>query len=82
MDTTKNRQEVKKMNKAAMRSVMARNEDTQEKLAEALFMQTSALNARINGRIDFRANEICRIVRRYKLSAEETMEIFFDQVAS
>lgn len=70
------------MNKAAMRSVMARNEDTQERLAEALDLQTSGLNARINGRIDFRAGEICRIIRRYKLSPEETMEIFFDEEAS
>ncbi len=70
------------MNKAAMRSVMARNEDTQEKLAEALYLQTSGLNARINGRIDFRAGEISRIIRRYKLSPEEAMEIFFDVTAS
>lgn len=70
------------MNKAAMRSVMAKHSDTQEQLAEALNMQVSGLNARINGRIEFRAGEISRIVQRYNLTPVETAEIFFDQIAS
>ena len=70
------------MNKAAMKSTMAKHSDTQEQLAEALNMQTSGLNARINGHVDFRASEIVLIIKRYGLSSQETMEIFFDDVAS
>lgn len=66
------------MDKAAMRSTMAKHSDTQEKLAEALNMQISGLSARINGHIDFRAGEISKIVKRYDLSSQETMEIFFN----
>ena len=66
------------MDKAAMRSTMAKHSDTQEKLAEALNMQVSGLSARINGHIDFRAGEISKIVKRYDLSSQETMEIFFN----
>lgn len=61
-----------------MRSTMAKHSDTQEKLAEALNMQVSGLSARINGHIDFRAGEISKIVKRYALSSQETMEIFFN----
>ena len=70
------------MNKAGIRSEMAKHNDTLERLAEALDMQVSGLSARINGHIDFRAGEICAIVRRYDLSPQATMDIFFDEVAS
>lgn len=65
-----------------MKAVMAKNEDTQEKLAEFLDLPVSGVNARINDRIDFRASEIAKIVRRYKLSADDTMDIFFEIEAS
>ena len=70
------------MDKAKMKAKMALNEDNQEKLAEALNLSVSGVNARINGKIDFRASEIRKIIRRYKLSEKETSEIFFDGIAS
>lgn len=70
------------MNKAAIRSVMARNGDTQKALAGALHMSVSGLNARINGHIQFRASEISVIIRRYLLTPQETHEIFFEKFAS
>lgn len=70
------------INKAIMRSVMVRHSDTQEKLAEALNLQISGLNARINGKVDFRAREIAKIRDRYNLTSDEVMEIFFDGIAS
>lgn len=70
------------MDKTAMRIAMTKHHDTQETLAEALEMQVSGLNARINGKVDFRAGEILRIVKRYNLSPEETTEIFFNEEAS
>lgn len=70
------------MDKAAMKAAIAKNSDTQERLAEALKLNISGLNARINGKIDFRAGEISKIVSRYRLSPQETMEIFFNVEAS
>ena len=70
------------MDKALMRSVMAKNNDNQEKLAEALILPVSGVNARINGKIDFRASEISKIVKRYSLSPQETTDIFFTESAS
>ena len=70
------------INKTIMRSVMVRHSDTQEKLAEALNLQISGLNARINGKVDFRAREIAKIRDRYNLTSDEVMEIFFDGIAS
>jgi plasmid maintenance system antidote protein VapI len=70
------------MNKTAMKITMTKHHDTQEMLAEALDMQISGLNARINGKIDFRAGEIIKIVKRYNLSPEETTAIFFEEEAS
>lgn len=70
------------MNKAKIRAAMAMNDDNQEKLAEALNLPVSAISARINGKIDFRASEIVKIIKRYHLSDRETAEIFFDEIAS
>lgn len=66
------------MNSREFKAVMKREDDTQEKLAEALGLQLSGVNARINGRIEFRASEICAIIKRYNLSETETANIFFN----
>ena len=61
---------------------MAKNNDTQKSLAEYLELPVSALNNRINGKIEFRLSEICRIRRRYSLSAQNTVAIFFEEPVS
>lgn len=70
------------MNSNLLKSVIVRNGDTQEKLAEAMGLPTSALNMRINGRIEFRRNEINFIKHRYELSSEEIDNIFFTELVS
>ncbi|MBO7710741.1 MAG: DUF739 family protein [Lachnospiraceae bacterium] len=70
------------MNSNLLKSMIVKNGDTQEKLAEAMGMAVSALNLRINGRIEFRRNEINFIKHRYKLSSEELDEIFFEELVS
>lgn len=70
------------MNSSEMKAVMKRYDDTQEKLADAMGLQISGINARINGHVDFRASEIRLIKNRYNLSAEETDAIFFSDGAS
>ena len=70
------------MNSSEMKAAMKRNDDTQQGLAEALNLQISGVSARINGKIDFRASEIVKIIKRYDLSPEETARIFFSTNAS
>lgn len=70
------------MNSNNLKAAMKKHDDTQEKLAEFLGLQVSGLNARINGKIEFRRSEINLIRERYGLSAEETIEIFFDDGVS
>ena len=70
------------MNSNNLKAAMAKHNDTQEKLAEFLGLQVSGINARINGKIDFRRSEINAIRERYGLSPEETIEIFFSENVS
>ena len=70
------------MNSNLLRAVIAKNGDTQGKLAEAMGMPVSALSMRINGKIDFRRNEIRFIKQRYNLSSEEIDSIFFTELVS
>ena len=70
------------MNKPLIKSIIAKNDDTQSELAEALHLPPSALSNRINGKVDFRLSEINCIRKRYKLTAEETVGIFFDCAVS
>lgn len=70
------------MNTNELKAAMKRNKDTQEKLAEALGIQTSGACERINGKIEFRRSEINLIRKRYKLSDADTVKIFFDEEVS
>lgn len=70
------------MNTNKLKAVMKLNEDTQEKLAEALGLKASGVCERINGNVDFRRSEINLIRKRYNLSNEETISIFFDENVS
>lgn len=66
------------MNSALLKSYIVRNNDNQSKLAEALGISLSTLNAKINGcNTSFRQNEIAAIKERYNLSPVEVDEIFF-----
>ena len=70
------------MNSPKIKAVIVKNGDTQEALAEYLGIGLSALNARINGHVEFRRSEINAIRDHYKLTPEETMDIFFDEDVS
>lgn len=70
------------MNTNNLKAVMAKHGDSQEKLAEFLGLHVSGVNARINGKIEFRLSEIRAIRERYGLSPEEVTEIFFDENVS
>ena len=70
------------MNSNLLKATIIKNGDTQEKLADAMGLPTSALNMMINGKIEFRRNEIIFIKRRYSLSSDEVDSIFFTEIVS
>lgn len=70
------------MNSNLLKATIIKNGDTQEKLADAMRLPTSALNMRINGKIEFRRNEIIFIKRRYSLSSDEVDSIFFTEIVT
>ena len=70
------------MNSNLLKATIIKNGDTQEKLADAMGLPMSALNMRINGKIEFRSNEIIFIKRRYSLSSDEVDSIFFTEIVS
>lgn len=67
------------MDSALLKSYIVKNHDTQAMLATALGISASNLNEKINGKADFRQNEIGVIKNRYNLSAKEIDAIFFKQ---
>ena len=67
------------MDSALLKSYIVKNHDTQAMLAEALGISASNLNDKINGKVDFRQNEIAAIKTRYNLTAKEVDAIFFNQ---
>lgn len=64
------------MNKNKLKAKIVEHGDTQRDLADALNIALSNLSLRINGKVDFRQDEILAIKKRYKLSAEEVENIF------
>ena len=65
------------MNMNLLRYFMMNYGDKQADLARALNLPQSALSARMNGKTDFRKDEIDTIRRRYNLSAEDLQAVFF-----
>lgn len=70
------------MNSKLFKIHMLRNNDTQAILAEVLELPQSAISARINGKTEFRQNEINTIRKRWDLSNTDTVDIFFEEEVS
>ena len=71
---------VKKLNKNMLRSVMVLHDDTNITLAEYLGISDSTLSLKINetNGAEFTQGEIKKIIQRYNLTAEQTLQIFFN----
>jgi len=67
------------VNTNLLKAKIVENGDTQAQLAAALGISASNMNDKINGKSDFRQNEIAAIRNRYCLTADEVDRIFFDQ---
>jgi len=70
------------MNTKLFKAYMIKNNDIQKALAEALGLPQSAVNARINGKTQFRQDEINTIRKRWSLTDGETVDIFFTSEVS
>lgn len=72
------------MNKNLLNSFMARFGDTQKTLAAAMGTSLSRLKAKINetGGAEFMQGEMDFIANRYRLSADDVVNIFFAQKVS
>ena len=60
-----------------LRYFMGAHGDRQSDLADALHLPQSALSSRMNGKTEFRRSEMMIIWKRYDLSAENMLAIFF-----
>lgn len=66
------------MNSKLLRSVMCLHGDTNKTLAEYLGISERSVSDKINERgTEFHRSEISKIRRRYNLTIEQMMEIFF-----
>ena len=65
------------MDKELLEYHMKKNGDTQVLLAQAIGLSQASLSERMNGKTEFRKNEIGAICRRYNLGADDVMAIFF-----
>ena len=66
------------MNKAALRSIMILNGDTNKDLAEYLGISEQSVSNKANENgTEFKQGEISLIKKRYNLSAEQLEDIFF-----
>ena len=65
------------MKQNVFNSKMALFEDNIERLAEHLEISRQTLSQKIDGKSEFKRDEIDKIITRYKLTPEETHEIFF-----
>lgn len=68
------------MNKNLLRSVMVLHDDTNITLAEYLGTSDSTLSLKMNetNGAEFTQGEIKKIIQRYNLTAEQTLQIFFN----
>ena len=70
------------MNRTLLHSIIIAHGDTLGKLADAMGLPQSALSNRMNGKVEFRQNEMNLIKCRYELTPQQMEQIFFaDEVS-
>ena len=68
------------MNSELLKAIMVLNKDNIKSLAEYLNMSRQTLSLKIDGISDFKLNEIVQICKRYYLSEQQLLTIFFNEV--
>ncbi len=64
-------------NTKLLKAMMILKNDTVSALSEAIGTKRQALSCKINNKREFKQNEIASIAERYKLTAEQIIQIFF-----
>lgn len=71
------------MNKALLKSIMTLNNDTYKELAECLGISTPSVSNKMNEKgTEFKLSEIAMIKKRYNLTPEQLLEVFFNEKVS
>lgn len=65
------------MNCNLLKYYMRENNDTMEALAEDMMIHYNTLSLKLNGKREFTQQEIALISKRYNLTADEIVKIFF-----
>lgn len=65
------------MNIKLLKSKMILTGDNQHDLAKHLELSENSMSSKMNGKTQFKTEEIAKIVWRYNLTAQETYDIFF-----
>lgn len=68
------------INKQAFNFYMICNKDTRKDLADALQIKYLTVGKKIRGETDFKLSELRTIKRRWKLTSDQVIEIFFDGI--
>ena len=67
------------MNSRLLRSIMVLHDDTNQSLAGYLGISERSVNDKINERgTEFKQSEIYAIIKRYSLTEEQVLNIFFN----
>lgn len=66
------------MNVSLLKYIMEKRGVTKKDLAECIGIKYNAICLRLNGKIDFKRNEISKIVQFLNLSDEQIINIFFE----
>lgn len=70
------------MNVTEFRVEMLRHDDTNDTLAKALNVTSVTISNKINGNTDWTRPELSALRKRYSMSNDRFMEIFFDEKVS
>lgn len=70
------------LNKDKFRSAIIERGDRQEDAASAIGISPQALSQVLNGRRDFRRNEIELLALHYRLTMEDIRSIFFTELSN
>ena len=70
------------MNNKELKVEMVRHNDTGLSLSKSLGISNTSLSLKLNGKAEFTKSEMIAIKRKYQLSDERFMEIFFTNEVS
>lgn len=65
------------MNCGLLRYIIARNKETPATLSKDLGIHPQTMYRKLRGQNEFTVNEVKKIIRRYQLTPEAVMKIFF-----